>query len=161
MSGGQILEGVVLYLDDGRVHHVSPTGSASFYFGWDPDLLPGEVVVDGVATLGLSPFLVHSTSWRLHEGRIVLTYIVCVDRPVQVDPSLRDEVVDRSDLARGHMMGPPIEVEPHHVVEHGLRHLAWLIGDDQALGDALPEWAEALADYQPEPFRAFGGSVRR
>jgi hypothetical protein len=42
------------------------------------------------------------------------------------------------------------------VVEHGLRHLAWLVHEDEAIHDALAPWAEALADYGPEPFRAFG-----
>lgn len=110
---------------------------------------------------GLSPLLVHSTSWRLHEGHIVLTYVVCVEAPDGENRPLRDDVVDRSELARGHVMGPPVDVETHHVVEHGLRHLAWLMNDDLAFREALPDWAGVLADYRPEPFRAFGGRPRR
>lgn len=161
MSSGQILEGVVLYVQEGRVHHVFPEDSPTLHLSWDPDLLPGEVVADEVASLGLSPFLVHSTSWRMHEGHVVLTYVVCVERPTDLRSSLLDKVVDRSELARGHMMGPPSEVEAHHVVEHGLRHLAWLVADDEVLREALPDWVEVLADYQPEPFRAFGVGPRR
>jgi hypothetical protein len=42
------------------------------------------------------------------------------------------------------------------VVEHGLRHLAWLLQADDVIRDALPAWPAALADYAPEPFRALG-----
>lgn len=161
MSAGQILEAIAVYTDGDRIHHLYPDDSPTLHFGWDPDLHPGEVVVDEVAAFGLSPLLVHSTSWRLQEGHIVLTYVVCVEAPDQPNPSLRDEVVDRSELARGHAMGPPQDVEAHHVMEHGLRHLAWLMHDDPAFQDALPDWVEALADYRPEPFRALGGRPRR
>jgi hypothetical protein len=41
------------------------------------------------------------------------------------------------------------------IVEHGLRHLAWLVREDDAIHEALPAWAAALAAYAPEPFRAF------
>lgn len=42
------------------------------------------------------------------------------------------------------------------VLEHALRHLWWLSHDDDVVRVALPDWAEALAAYVPEPFRAFG-----
>jgi len=42
------------------------------------------------------------------------------------------------------------------VLEHALRHLAWLVRDDPAIAGALPEWPELLAGYVPEPFRALG-----
>jgi hypothetical protein len=43
------------------------------------------------------------------------------------------------------------------VVEHGLRHLAWLASDDPVVRAELPEaWQAALAGYVPEPFRALG-----
>jgi hypothetical protein len=42
------------------------------------------------------------------------------------------------------------------VVEHGLRHLAWLVAEDEEIHEALAPWAGALGDYAPEPFRAFG-----
>jgi hypothetical protein len=41
------------------------------------------------------------------------------------------------------------------IVEHGLRHLAWLVREDDAIHEALPAWPIALAGYAPEPFRAF------
>jgi hypothetical protein len=40
------------------------------------------------------------------------------------------------------------------VIEHGLRHLAWLVQDDPAVAQALPApWHDLLGGYVPEPFR--------
>jgi hypothetical protein len=42
------------------------------------------------------------------------------------------------------------------VLEHGLRHLAWLAKDDEVVAERLnPAWRDALAGYVPEPFRGF------
>jgi hypothetical protein len=43
------------------------------------------------------------------------------------------------------------------VLEHGLRHLAWLARDDAAVQSLLSEvWKRALADYVPEPPATWG-----
>jgi hypothetical protein len=153
-----VLEAIMLRLDARGVHHLHPTDAATLLLAWQDDLHPAEVVVDGVAMHGLSPFLVHSTSWRMDRGTLVLSFIVAVEAEggAPARAGLVDDLVGRVDLARGNAMGPPTDVEPHHVVEHGLRHLAWLVRDDPGIHDALPEWVAALADYEPEPFRAFG-----
>jgi hypothetical protein len=45
-----------------------------------------------------------------------------------------------------------VDVDP--VIEHGLRHLAWLVEDDPMVARALPPaWRRALQTYVPEPFR--------
>jgi hypothetical protein len=42
-----------------------------------------------------------------------------------------------------------------HVVEHALRHLAWLSKDDPGIRSVLPGgWFRALEAYEPEPFRS-------
>ena len=42
-------------------------------------------------------------------------------------------------------------------MEHGLRHLAWLVADDPVVAAELSgEWRRVLASYVPEPFRALG-----
>src|SRR5581483_5958344 len=46
------------------------------------------------------PLLVHSTSWRYDDGRVVLTYVVAVRRPDRLNENLVDEPVLRADLAR-------------------------------------------------------------
>jgi hypothetical protein len=150
------LEAVVLFLGGDGIRHVSPHGRETVLAAWDPDLDPHEVIVDAVADLGLAPVMVHSTSWRVVRRRIVLTFLVVVEAPAEVPDSFEVELVARAELARGRATGPPPEVHLSQVVEHGLRHLAWLVGQDEAIHEALAGWSLALGDYEPEPFRAFG-----
>ena len=43
------------------------------------------------------------------------------------------------------------------MLEHGLRHLAWLVVDDTVVREELSDgWPAALESYVPEPFRALG-----
>jgi hypothetical protein len=150
------LEAVVLYLDDDGIRHVSPLGQSTVRAPWDPDLDPHESIVDVVAGLGLTPFMVHSTSWRVVGQRILLTFLVAVELPAGVPPGCDVELVTRAELARGRATGPPPEVHLSQIVEHGLRHLAWLLREDEAIHQALGGWVVALRGYEPEPFRAFG-----
>lgn len=150
------LEAIVLYLDDDGIRHLFPRGRETLRARWDPDLDPSESIVDAVADLGLAPGMVHSTSWRVARRQIVLTFLVVIDPPARLPDAYDVELVTRAELARGHATGSPLEVHLSQIVEHGLRHLAWLVREDEAINAALPEWAQALADYQGEPFRAFG-----
>jgi hypothetical protein len=150
------LEAVVLYLDGGGIRHLSPRGSETVRAPWDPDLDPHEAVVDAVAELGLSPIMVHSTSWRVVEQVLLLTFLVAVEPPAPVPDTCEVELVTRAKLARGRAVGPPPRVHLSQVVEHGLRHLAWLVREDEAIEHALGDWSQALSGYEPEPFRAFG-----
>ena len=153
------LEAIVLYLAPEGIRHLSPRGDETLLARWDPELDPTESIVDAVAVLGLAPRMVHSTSWRLVRRDVVLTFLVVVEPPAEEPPSLAGELVTRSDLARGHATGPPAAVHVTQVVEHGLRHLAWLVGEDETIHDAMPGWPAALAAYEPEPFRAFTHSA--
>jgi hypothetical protein len=150
------LEAVVLYVDDSGIRTVAPRGRDTLGVAWDPELDPHEAVVDAVAALLLTPSMVHSTSWRAVGSTIVLTFLVAVERPDRLPEGCDAEVVARVDLARGGATGPPVAVRHSEVVEHGLRHLAWLLREDAAIRAALDGWRGALADYEPEPFRAFG-----
>jgi hypothetical protein len=150
------LEAVVLYLDDEGIRHLSPHGRQTVKARWDPELDPHEVIVDAVAALGLTPFMVHSTSWRVVANGILLTFLVAVERPERLPDAYEAELVARTQLARGGAFGPPPEVRLSQVVEHGLRHLAWLVREDDAIQRALTPWGRALSEYEPEPFRAFG-----
>jgi hypothetical protein len=61
------------------------------------------------------------------------------------------------DLARGGATVAPREIAFTQVLEHGLRHMAWLAMDDPVVAQELPEpWLRALAGYTPEPFRNLG-----
>jgi hypothetical protein len=99
--------------------------------------------------------MVHSTSWRVVRRLVLLTFLVAVEPPGQVPDAYEVELVTRAELARGRATGPPPQVHLSQVVEHGLRHLAWLVGEDETIHAALAEWSEALSAYEPEPFRAF------
>ena len=150
------LEAVVLYLDDEGIRHLSPHGFQTIRARWDPELDPHEVIVDAVAGVGLTPIMVHSTSWRVVHQQILLTFLVVVETPRPIPASYEVQLVTRAQLARGRATGPPAEVHLSQVVEHGLRHLAWLVGGDEVIHEALADWSRTLSHYEPEPFRAFG-----
>jgi hypothetical protein len=150
------LEAIVLFLDGGDIRHVYPHGRETIRAPWDPYLDPTESIVDSVAELGLAPAMVHSTSWRIVQRQIVLTFLVVVDPPEELPQTCEVELVTRAELARGRATGAPQAVHLSQVVEHGLRHLAWLVHEDDAIHEALTPWSAALAAYGPEPFRAFG-----
>jgi hypothetical protein len=150
------LEAVVLFLDDEGIQHLSPHGLQTVRAEWDPDLDPHEAIVDAVAELGLRPIMVHSTSWRVVRRQILLTFLVGVEPPEHDSDSYEIELIARAELARGGATGPPPEVHLSQVVEHGLRHLAWLLREDEAIHTALVDWSRVLSEYEPEPFRAFG-----
>jgi hypothetical protein len=150
------LEAIVLYLDPSGIRHVYPHGRETLRAPWDPDLDPTESIVDTIAELGLAPTMAHSTSWRVVRRQVVLSFLVVIEPPATLPPRCEVELVARAELARGRATGAPASVHLSQVVEHGLRHLAWLVIEDDAIHDALALWAEALTEYRPEPFRAFG-----
>jgi hypothetical protein len=153
---GSSLEAVVLFLDDRGIQHLSPHGRETVRAPWDADLDPHEAIVDAVAELGLTPIMVHSTSWRVVHQLLVLTFLVAVEPPREVPAAHEVELVTRAELARGRATSPPPQVHLSQVVEHGLRHFAWLMQEDEAIHQALADWSRALSAYDPEPFRAFG-----
>jgi hypothetical protein len=63
--------------------------------------------------------------------------------------------VRRCPLARSSATHPPAVIRVEQVVEHALRHLAWLAGDDAVVRRCLGErWSHVLRAYALEPFRA-------
>jgi hypothetical protein len=153
----QALEAIFVYLAGGSAHNVHPIHAATLRVGWRADRQPADIIVEATRRYDLEPILVHSTSWRFEESRVVLTYVVVIDAPSgELNVHLADELVARADLARGDAMGPPPSIDVGQVVEHAFRHLSWLVKDDVAVHDALPDWVAFLDAYEPEPFRAFG-----
>jgi hypothetical protein len=150
------LEAIVLCLDPSGIRHVCPLGQQTLRGPWEPDLDPTESIVDAVAEVGLAPVMVHSTSWRVVRRELMLTFLVVIEPPSSLPDACEVEQVTRTELARGRATGAPEAVHLSQVVEHGLRHLAWLVAEDDAIHEALAPWTEALGDYAPEPFRAFG-----
>jgi hypothetical protein len=140
---------LVLVLKDGVPHLSGPCGPEPWYVevsqGGDP-----MATADRLARANLGdPVLVHSTSWRTARGGVILSFVVVMD-----SLDLPSTPVLRAELARGGATSAPTEISAAPVVEHGLRHLAWLVQDDPVVAEELsPEWHELLATYVPEPFR--------
>jgi hypothetical protein len=154
----QSLEALFVFLAEDGAHVLRPIHADSLRIGWPTDRQPGDLVVEAAERYGLTPLLAHSTSWRHESGRLILTYVVAVERPSSVSQYLADELVTRAELARGDALSPPPAIDVAQVIEHAFRHLAWLVRDDPAVGDALGSWAPFLEAYVPEPFRAFAPS---
>ena len=140
-------------------HHVleltGPCGAAPWYVelaATDHPVTVVERIVRGA--LG-SPKLIHSTSWRRDRDAVILSFVVVIDA---ADAGAMDSVaIGRAALARSEATAAPREIASTQVVEHGLRHLAWLAKDDPVVSHELsPAWKQALASYVPEPFRNLG-----
>ena len=99
--------------------------------------------------------LVHSTSWRYEAGSVVLSFATVIEGDAVGDmPALP---VGRVDLARGAATAAPDAIGHQQVLEHALRHLAWLAEDDEAVHATLdPGWHTLLKDYVPAPFQQLG-----
>ena len=152
---GQSLEVFPVGLRDGTLFWLRPMHAPSLRVGISRSAEPTQVVLELVGWYSLQARVVHSTSWRYEDGRIVLTYVVVVDPPQELPPdSLELVSVERSDLARGAAMAPPESITLNAVLEHAVRHLAWLKRDDPAISTALADWSSVLEGYVPEPFRA-------
>ena len=149
----QSIEVLFAYLGADGIHALRPVHADSLWLGLAPGSNPSDVVIGAAARYGLGPIVVHSTSWRHAEARIVLTYLAIVEPPTDASPHLVDAPVTRSELARGDATAAPAAIAINQVFEHALRHLAWLVRDDPAVSAAVPEWREPLGNYVPEPFR--------
>ncbi len=65
--------------------------------------------------------------------------------------------IGRAALARSAATAAPADIATEAVIEHGLRHMAWLAKDDPVVAGTLDAaWRSLLAGYVPEPFRALG-----
>jgi hypothetical protein len=101
------------------------------------------------------PLLVHSTSWRRDRDAVILTFVAVIDQGLV--GSMASLPIARTMLARGEATAAPRAIATSQVVEHGLRHMAWLAKDDPAVAAELPiRWRTLLAGYVPEPFRNLG-----
>ncbi len=153
----QTLEVLPVFMRDGEIFWLKPVHGDSLRIGLAPSSSPGDEVIAAMTRYPLTPRAVHSTSWRSEQGRVILTYVAAVEPPGQLPPdSLETVPVGRAELARGEAMAAPRAIGVGAVLEHALRHLAWLIRDDPAIATALSAWHDALAVYVPEPFRAMG-----
>jgi len=154
VTGPVQAEVLVLSLAGGGIAVGGPCGPGPWYLNVDAGDDPLALATATVARNLTEPLLVHSTSWRRHRDAVVLTFIAVLSSQTAAPPAARP--VRRTPLARGSALAAPADVAVDQVVEHGLRHLAWLIADDPHVAERLAgEWSGALAAYRPEPFREF------
>jgi hypothetical protein len=143
----------VLWMHDDVIELTGPCGSAPWLLELASTDHPVDVVTRVVRDVIGDPVVVHSTSWRRDRDAVILSFVVVIEQALV--GSMETAPIARSDLARSSATVAPTEIAAAQVVEHGLRHLAWLVRDDPAVARELPvPWARALADYVPEPFRA-------
>ena len=145
----------VVWLDDGRLELTGPCGPAPWLIDIGRAEHPVEVVSRIVRDAIGEPRILHSTSWRRDRGAVILSFVVVIDAALR--GSMASAPIGRSALARSEATAAPGDIAYEQVLEHGLRHLAWLIRDDPVVAAALPPpWAVVLEGYVPEPFRTLG-----
>jgi hypothetical protein len=152
----QAIEILPVALDRGAIVSLKPDCADSFIVGWPAGAKPEVVAAQALQMLGLTPIVLHSTSWRHSGAEVVLTYLAVVSLGAVLPDSWETSPVRHAELARGDTTAPPPVIGIEQVVEHALRHLAWLSKEDEVIGKALPGWRSVLEDYVPEPFRALG-----
>jgi hypothetical protein len=145
----------VVWLHDGSVELTGPCGSDPWLLEVGANEHPVDVVSRLVREVIGEPILVHSTSWRRDRDAVILSFVVVITR--ELVGTMASAPIDRAELARSGATAAPASIATTQVVEHGLRHLAWLVRDDPVVAAELdPAWAAALDTYVPEPFRALG-----
>lgn len=145
----------MLRLNGASPELAGPCGPDPWYIEVGADQDPVEVVGRLSGNLMGEPLLVHSTSWRRARGSVILSFVV-VNRDDQA-PELPGIPIGRAELARSGATHAPISIAYQQVLEHGLRHLAWLVEDDATVRSVLSEeWKQVLGGYVPEPFRHLG-----
>ncbi len=145
----------VVWLASDHLELTGPCGAAPWLLEIGTNDHPVDVVTRIVSDVIGDPLLVHSTSWRRDRGAVILSFVAVID-PSLVR-SMASLPIERAPLARGEATAAPHEVATRQVVEHGLRHMAWLASDDPVVAAELPEgWHAVLATYVPEPFRNLG-----
>jgi hypothetical protein len=145
----------VVWLVGEHLELTGPCGAAPWLIELGSADHPVEVVARMVRDVIGDPVLIHSTSWRRDREAVVLSFVVVIDAAAV--GSMESLPLERHALARGEATAAPRAIASGQVIEHGLRHLAWLATDDPVVAAELPEgWHAALAGYVPEPFRNLG-----
>ena len=142
----------VVYLDDGTIRLTGPCGPQAWMIELGADDDPVEVVTRLTRSNVGEPSVVHSTSWRRDRHAVILSFVVVI--PPALAAPFESVDVARVDLARSQATAAPDDIGANQVLEHGLRHLAWLVRDDDVVKRELADgWPGALAAYVPEPFQ--------
>lgn len=142
----------MLWLDGSTPRLTGPCGPAPWYIEVGEQEDPLAVVSAAVRRVIGEPTVAHSTSWRTDRGGVILSFVVVIG--ADLASAFGDVPVQRTDLARSSATQAPPDISYQQVLEHGLRHLAWLMQDDAVVADRLAVgWPQVLGDYVPQPFR--------
>jgi hypothetical protein len=142
----------VVFRDDRGVCLTGPCGVAPWHIETHNDAHPLDLVRTMATRVMGSVLLVHSTSWRWSSDAVVLTFVVVVAPEAAGDMAWAP--VGRAELARSTATAAPASIGWTQVLEHGLRHLAWLAREDDHVRVTLDDgWHTALAGYIPAPFQ--------
>jgi hypothetical protein len=154
--GGPVqAEVFVVWRNESQLELTGPCGAAPWYLELGDTDHPVDVVTRIVTDAIGPPRLVHSTSWRRDRTSVILSFVVVIE-PDQVQ-AMSTTPIARAELARSAAVSAPTNIAQTQVVEHGLRHLAWLVHDDAIVRDELDAtWIDLLRAYHPEPFRNLG-----
>jgi len=155
VEGPVTIEVFVLCMRDGTIELTGPCGPAPWCIEKAGGEHPVEVVNRLVAEAIGPADLVHSTSWRQDEDGVVLTFFVVIDPALTA--GMKSAPVGRTELARSGATAAPAAIAAGQVLEHAIRHLAWLAEEDAVVQAKLSgTWRDALSAYIPEPFRNLG-----
>jgi len=142
----------VIWLNADHLELTGPCGAAPWLIEVGDADHPMEVVDRIVREVVGPPRLLHSTSWRRDRGAVILSFVAVIDGSLV--HKMESAPIGRTALARSAATAAPNRIGYEQVVEHGLRHMAWLAQDDRIVAATLTAaWHTALAGYVPEPFR--------
>lgn len=152
VQGPVLAEVFTVALFENQLLLTGPCGAAPWHIEIRDGEDPLEVVNRIVGGELKHVWLVHSTSWRWERGAVTLSFIAVI--ATEGIGSMDAVPVVRVDLARSSPTEAPHSIEYRQVLEHGLRHLAWLAKEDEVVQTILTDkWHEVLDGYVPEPFR--------
>lgn len=145
-------------LDGDSMILTGPCGPAPWHIEVHGEEHPMETARRIVADALPDVLLVHSTSWRWDAGTTTLTFVAVI--PDDALGSMEAAPIERADLARSAAAVAPTSIAYRQVLEHALRHLAWLAAEDEVVKTTLsPQWHRTLASYVPEPFQQLHGGT--
>lgn len=150
---GPVLAEVFTVALDGRgIVLTGPCGAAPWYIEVHDGEEPLEVVRRTIEGELKGVLLLHSTSWHWERNAVTLSFVVVM--AAEGIGSMDAIPVARTNLARGSSTEAPSTIQSQQILEHGLRHLAWLAKEDEVVRTTLSKaWHHVLKGYVPEPFR--------
>src|SRR5882672_11414791 len=125
----------VLRLCGDSLELTGPCGPDAWYIESHTEDDPMELVKRLSTNLMGPPLLVHSTSWRRGASGVILSFLVVVGEDQASE--LASVPIGRAELARNAAADAATGIAIAQVVEHALRHAAWLAQDDEAVRAAL------------------------